>query len=119
MNGPLRAKLLIIFGVLLWGVYSLIPTFLDESASEKLARQALEADSGPIVDDSERLPEAANLPPSLRLQVLSALTGADIHWGMVSLSLGICWNEQKLYLKHWLLGAVGVRSLLLVGSLMH
>ena len=57
----------------MWGIYSLIPTFLDETAEEKLARQALEADSGPIVDDTERLPEAANLPPDLRFQVLSAL----------------------------------------------
>ena len=73
MSGPLRAKMLVILGVLLWGIYSLIPTFLDETAEEKLARQALEADSGPIVDDTERLPEAANLPPDLRFQVLSAL----------------------------------------------
>lgn len=73
MTGPLKARLMIILSVMIWGVYTLVPTFLDESAQDKLIRQAEEAGSGVVINDSERLPESAKLPPSLRFQVLSAL----------------------------------------------
>ena len=74
MRNPWFARLMIILAVLIWGGYTILPTLMQESASERLANQALQAQGEEVetstAEDDKRLPEAAHLPQQLRSIVL-------------------------------------------------
>ena len=46
MRNPWFARLMIILAVLIWGGYTILPTMMQESASERLASQAEQASKG-------------------------------------------------------------------------
>jgi protein-export membrane protein SecD len=69
-------RIFIIVGILLWGGYSLTPTFLEDSAQNRLAAQADQADSAAKskkIEEDDRLPEAKELPLWLREKILADL----------------------------------------------
>ena len=72
MRNPWMARLLIILGVMLWGVYTITPTLMQEDVETRLAQQASEAsNSGETIQvDTDRLPQAKHLPTGLREYVL-------------------------------------------------
>ena len=64
--------------VLVWAVYVLTPTFLAESAQDRLSAQADAAQSAAdrkSVEEDDRLPEAAHLPSFLLKPILPRNSG--------------------------------------------
>ena len=73
MRNPWMARFIIIFAVMIWGAYTIIPTLMQEDSETLLAKQASDAsNAGSTINvDEERLPQAKHLPLGLRDYVLS------------------------------------------------
>ena len=95
MRNPWMARILIIVAVMLWGMYTVTPTLLQDSVEERLAQQASEASASQNVQkkDEDRLPQAEHLPLSLKNYVLDNTN--DCRSACKNYATGKANNEEK------------------------
>ena len=73
MRNPWMARIILIVAVMLWGVYTITPTLLQEDVETRLAKQASQAssNSSAIKEEDVRVPQASHLPDFMRSYVVS------------------------------------------------